>query len=158
MNAPKNPVNIYCLHFKECDPKKCSALKLRRWGHLKIIKGIKGRLSKAIILNPLSRVELKFEDRNTLQKFGLIVLDCSWRKIIKLKQHQSGNARSLPPLISANPVNYGKWEKLNSAEAIAAALYITGFKAQAKEVLSSFRWSKEFWKINKKLFEKNKNR
>lgn len=158
MNASKNPVNIYCLHFKECDPKKCSALKLHKLGHLKIIKGIKGHLSNAILLNPLSRVELKYEDRGMIKRFGLIVLDCSWRKIIKLKEHKHKNARNLPPLISANPVNYGKWEKLNSAEAIAAALYITGFKAQAKNILSNFRWSKEFWKINKKFLEKNKNK
>jgi pre-rRNA-processing protein TSR3 len=158
MKTPKNSVNLYCLHFKDCDPKKCTALKLNRLGFLKIIKSIEGRLSNAIILNPLARRELTYEDKKTIRRSGLIVLDCSWSKIIKLKQHQYKNARTLPPLISANPVNYGKWEKLNSAEALAAALYITGFKEHARKLLSNFRWNEEFWKINKKLFEKNKNK
>jgi pre-rRNA-processing protein TSR3 len=156
MKSRSGPVNLYCLHFRECDPKKCSALKLSRLGNLRIIKAIQGRLSNAIVLNPLSSVELTSQDRKIIKRFGLIVLDCSWNKIIKLQEHRLENGRTLPPLISANPVNYGKWEKLNSAEAIAAALYITGFKEQARNVLSKFRWSEEFWKINKKLLEKNK--
>jgi len=158
MKAQNTLVNLYCLHFKDCDPKKCTALKLNRLGFLKIIKSIESRLSNAIILNPLARRELTYEDKNTIRQFGLIVLDCSWSKIIKLKHHQNKNARTLPPLISANPVNYGKWEKLNSAEALAAALYLTGFKEYARKVLSNFRWNEEFWKINKKLLEKNKNK
>ncbi|TFF87551.1 MAG: DUF367 family protein [Promethearchaeota archaeon] len=158
MEERKNLVNLYCLRFNECDPKKCSALKLNRLGDLEMIKAIKGKYLHAILLNPLSEVELRYKDREKIKRFGLIVLDCSWKKIIKLKHHQHKNARSLPPLISANPVNYGKWEKLNSAEALAAALYITGFKVQAMNLLSKFRWSEEFWKINKKLLEKNKNK
>ncbi|TFF98641.1 MAG: DUF367 family protein [Promethearchaeota archaeon] len=158
MKARDNPINLYCLHYNECDPKKCTALKLNNLGYLKIIKKIKGQLSEAILLNPLSRRELKCEDSNAIKRYGLIVLDCSWKKIIQLEKHRNKNSRSLPPLISANPVNYGKWEKLNSAEALAAALYLTGFITQAKELLSKFRWDKEFWKINKKLLEKNKKK
>lgn len=158
MKARDNPINLYCLHYNECDPKKCTALKLNNLGYLKIIKKIKGQLSEAILLNPLSRRELKGEDSNAIKRYGLIVLDCSWKKIIQLEKHRNKNSRSLPPLISANPVNYGKWEKLNSAEALAAALYLTGFITQAKELLSKFRWDKEFWKINKKLLEKNKKK
>ncbi len=154
----KKKINLCCVHYSDCDPKKCSALKLSRLGYLKIIKTITGNKKNAILLNPLSRKELSYKDRRDINQFGLIVLDCSWNKIIKLIEHQQENARKLPPLISANPVNYGKWEKLNTAEAIAAALYITDFQNQAKEILSNFRWSKEFWKINKKFLEKNKNK
>ncbi len=50
--------------------------------------------------------------------------------------------------MAANPVNYGKWEKLTSAEAIAATLYITKFYDYANLILSKFSWGNEFFKIN----------
>jgi pre-rRNA-processing protein TSR3 len=65
-----------------------------------------------------------------------------------LKGFKGTNGRRLPPLIAANPVNYGKWEKLSSAEAIAAALFITKFEDVANLILSKFSWGVEFIKIN----------
>jgi len=142
---------IYCLRYKgknECDPRKCTALKLKKFNLLKTIPSIRNSLKKAIILNPFSRNELSVDDRNLILKYGLIVLDCSWRNLIKLRDNKWLNGRRLPPLIAANPVNYGKWEKLNSAEAIAAALFITEFEEDANLILSKFSWGEEFIKIN----------
>ncbi|MGQ4873744.1 MAG: DUF367 family protein [Promethearchaeia archaeon] len=139
---------LYCLHFNQCDPKKCTALKLQKLGFLKIIKKIKGKIRKAIILNPFSKLELSISDKTLIKQFGLIVVDCSWRQISILNQISTINQRKLPPLIAANPVNYGKWEKLSSVEAIAAALYITNYHSYAKEILSKFNWGLEFFKIN----------
>ncbi|MFX1243317.1 MAG: DUF367 family protein [Promethearchaeota archaeon] len=139
---------IYCLHLKECDPKKCTALKLKKFGLLKIINEIKGSLKKALILNPISQRELSIEDRTIILKYGLIVIDCSWKTLLDIKDFNNEYTRKLPPLVATNPVNYGKWEKLTSAEAVAAALYITKFDNYAKLILSKFSWGKEFIKIN----------
>lgn len=144
----KDLPNIYCLHYNECDPKKCTALKLKKFELLKIIPAIRSRLKKAIILNPFSRSELSVDDRDLILKYGLIVLDCSWKNLIKFKDSNWINGRRLPPLIAANSVNYGKWEKLSSAEAIAAALFITKFVEHARLILSKFSWGDEFIKIN----------
>jgi len=151
-----NEIKLYCIKYNECDPKKCTALKLSNLGLLKIIKRIKGKLNKAIVLNPLSKFELSRKDKSLIQNYGLIVLDCSWKKVLKLSNRSDINSRRLPPLIATNPVNYGKWEKLSSAEALAAALYIVSYKNQGRLILSKFRWGNEFWKINKNLLEKKK--
>ncbi len=139
---------LYCLHFNECDRKKCTALKLARLNLLKIVSKIKGRNLNAIILNPFSNKELNVADREVIIRYGLIVVDCSWKKIFNLKNFNFKNSRALPPLIAANPVNYGRWEKLSSVEALAAALYITNFNACGDLILSKFSWGSEFKTLN----------
>ncbi len=144
-------LKIYCMRFKGekgCDPKKCSALRLREFSLLKIINKIRNPLNKAVVLNPFSQKEISIEDRDTILKYGLIVIDCSWKKLVNFKDFDLENGRKLPPLIAANPVNYGKWEKLSSAEALASALYITKYESYARLILSKFSWGKEFLKLN----------
>ncbi len=139
---------LFCLHYNECDPKKCSALKLKKHNLLKKISRIKGSLNKATILNPFSQREIAIIDRKNIVKYGLIVIDCSWKNVLKIKKINFDSCRRLPALIAVNPINYGKWEKLSSAEAIAAALYITGFIKFANLILSKFSWGEEFFKLN----------
>ncbi len=139
---------LYCLHYNECEPKKCTATKLYRFNFLKIIKKVKGNLRNSIILNPFAQKVISAKDREQILKYGLIVIDCSWKKILKLTELESGNGRKLPSLLAANPVNYGKWEKLSSAEALAAALFITNFNDYGNSILSKFTWGIQFKNLN----------
>ncbi|MFX0011372.1 MAG: DUF367 family protein [Candidatus Hermodarchaeota archaeon] len=139
---------LFCLHFNECDKKKCTALKLAKLDLIKIVPEIKGRIFNAILLNPFSNEELSATDREAILKYGLVVIDCSWKRIFNVKEFSVKTSRKLPPLIAANPVNYGKWEKLSSVEALAAALYITNFDACGDLILSKFSWGSEFKAIN----------
>jgi pre-rRNA-processing protein TSR3 len=139
---------LFCLHFNECDRKKCTALKLAKLNLIKMIPKIKGGTSNAILLNPFSNEEINLADREIILKYGLIVIDCSWNRIFNLKEFNMKSSRKLPPLIAANPVNYGKWEKLSSVEALAGALYITNFNEFADLILSKFSWGAEFKVIN----------
>lgn len=136
------------------DPKKCTSLKLSRFGFIKIIKHYSRIPKKAITLNPFADEILIPIDREHIEKFGLVVIDCSWNEVEEVfKKKFKGLNRRLPLLIAANPVNYGKISKLSSVEAFSAALYITGFKKYARSIVSIFKWGPVFLALNKKLLE-----
>lgn len=61
--------------------------------------------------------------------------------------------RSVPFLVAANPVNYGKPLKLSCVEAIAATMVLTGFMREAVAILGKFKWGHTFLKINQSVHE-----
>jgi pre-rRNA-processing protein TSR3 len=64
-----------------------------------------------------------------------------------------GTARCLPVLIAGNPTNFAKATKLSTAEAIAGALYIAGFKDEAQKLLGIFTWGHTFFELNAMLLD-----
>ena len=58
------------------------------------------------------------------------------------------NQRILPLLFAANSVNYGRPFKMNTAEAMAACLYIVGLKSDAEKILEPFGYGPEFIRLN----------
>lgn len=61
---------------------------------------------------------------------------------------------TVPYLIAANTVNYGRPWRLNCVEAIAACFYICGHEDWAKEVLKHFRYGDAFLDINSQLLKR----
>ena len=86
---------------------------------------------------------------------GVVGLDCSWNKVSKSASFFSLSKyhRSLPFLIAANPVNFGKPCILSTNEAIAATFYITGFKDEAHHIMDGFKWGHSFIEMNYDLLE-----
>ncbi len=145
---------IVIYHSKQCDPKKCTALKLKRHHLAWIVYNTRELPTGAVILHPYSNVAFSPKDREGIEKFGLVALDLSWNhfdelKVMKLK----GSPRCLPYLLAANPVNFGKPTKLSTVEALSASLYIAGFKKEATKLLSVFSWGSSFTSLNEELLD-----
>ncbi len=109
---------------------------------------------RAVILNPFAEIAFSPADKTRMEKFGLAALDFSWEHAEKpLTKTVRGTSRCLPYLIAGNPVNFGSPTKLSTVEALAAALYIAGFKEEAYRLLSIFKWGHTFIEINKERLE-----
>ena len=150
----QKPVKIVVYHAGQCDPKKCTALKLKRHGLVRLVPQIRLLPRRAIVLNPFSKIAFSPADRQRIEKFGLTALDCSWEHAenVMLKRVR-GTSRCLPILIAGNPVNFGKPTKLTTVEALVAALFIAGFKEKASQLLSIFKWGHTFIELNQERLE-----
>lgn len=146
-------MNLFVINFKECDPKKCTAQRLIRWGLVKSVTT--ARVPKgAILLDPNSPVCFSPEDSEMAKQRGVVGVDCSWRRIRSFKNLWSRTIpRALPYLVGANPVNYGRPTKLSTAEALSAAAYMVGEKELARELLRPFKWGPAFFELNLELLE-----
>jgi pre-rRNA-processing protein TSR3 len=147
-------VKLTIYHAKQCDPKRCTGLKLKRHGLARIVTSIRFLPRRAIVLNPFGEIAFSPADRHRIQDFGLAALDCSWEHAQKvLSTHVKGTSRCLPILLAGNPTNYAKATKLSTVEALAGALYIAGFKEEAEKILSIFTWGHTFLELNGDLLE-----
>jgi len=140
---------ILIYHANQCDPKKCTGIRLSRMKKGNILKTMKLIPRGAVVLNPVSEVAFSPADREHILKSGLVGLDCSWKQAEVIFESSSlGDQRALPYLLAANPINTYKPIKLSTAEAIAAALYIAGFKELAEDIMSVFKWGPSFITLN----------
>jgi pre-rRNA-processing protein TSR3 len=147
-------IRIVVYHAKQCDPKKCSALKLKRHNLIRVVHRLRLLPHGAIVLNPFAEKAFSPADREGIEKNGLVALDYSWKRTEKAKLIPLlGESRALPYLVAANPINYGTPTKLSTVEALAAALYIVSYKEQAEQLLSIFKWGPEFIRLNQKLLD-----
>ncbi len=143
-------LRLMILTKSEDDPEHCTAERLIRRGKARRIGRINEIPKCSIVLNPYAYSYLKQFDRIWIERCGLVAVDVSWKEGIKfLKNIKRGQQRVLPIFIAANPINYGKPFKLSTAEALAAALLITGYTNEAKDILEEFKWGLQFIEINK---------
>lgn len=147
-------IKLFVYHLRQDDPQKCSALRLKKFGLVKVIYNLKALPKNTVILDPFSEKAFSGADRGIIEKYGLTAIDCSWvsaDEIFKLRVR--GVPRCLPYLVAANPINYGAIGKLSTTEAFAAALFITGYREQAEEILLKFKWGPTFLAMNKEPLE-----
>lgn len=149
----REDLKIVVYHARQCDPRKCSALKLKRHRLAWLVHSFRELPRGAVILNPFSKIAFSPADRERIEQKGLVALDLSWKhadtaaKLLRLR----GASRCLPYLVAANPVNYGKPTVLSTVEALAAALFIAGFREGSERLLSLFKWGSTFLSLNGEL-------
>lgn len=154
MDGSHTPLRILVYHAAQCDPKKCTGLRLGRMNRATIIRDLRQIPRNAVILNPTSETAFSPSDKDALLVSGLVALDCSWKQAEDIfKNAKGGFQRALPYLLAANPINTYKPIKLSTAEAIAAALYIAGEPEAANDVMSVFKWGPSFITLNKEWLD-----
>jgi len=121
---------------------------------VRVVHRVRGLPRGAVILNPFSDRAFSPADRGRVERRGLAAVDCSWIHVDEVFElSMRGVSRCLPYLIAANPTNYGVPTKLSTVEALAAALYIVGFKEKAEQLLSKFKWGPNFIELNRELLD-----
>jgi pre-rRNA-processing protein TSR3 len=141
-------LKVYICNLHTCNPRLCTAARVVRFNKATEIRENKIR-GNSILLTPFADIAFSPADREQVEKYGLVAVDCSWNEIENGKRALSrGKGRALPFLVAANPTNYGSPSKLSTLEALSAALIIIGAKKQAEEILSLVKWGQEFYKIN----------
>ena len=138
-------IPLYAYRDNSCDPRKCTVVRLGREGLIKIVHSLSRIPRDTLILDPTAEQAISPADRPVR---SLTVLDCSWEVLDTAAISGRSHRRALPFLLAANPVNFGRPWKLNSVEALAAALIIIGERGQAEEILSKFRWGVRFLEVN----------
>ncbi len=84
------------------------------------------------------------------------MVDASWRRLgraSKFFRLRGVVHRRLPLLLAGNPVNYGRPFLLSSAEALAAALIILGYREEGERLLGVFKWGPSFLSLNAELLD-----
>lgn len=128
-----------------CDPHKCSVMKMKRFGRVRILSRISDIPRNTLLLDPTAEQAVSPLDKSAS---SLTVLDCSWEVLDTLYAKKFRIRRALPFLLAANPMHYGKPFQLSSIEAFAAALFILGERDYAGEILSLYTWGCRFLELN----------
>ncbi len=150
----QKPPRILVYHAGQCDPRKCTGIRLGRMKKARPVRSLRQIPSGSVVLNPVSKIAFSPADRSSVLRSGLVALDCSWKQAEPVfVKSKTGDQRALPYLLAANPTNTYKPIMLSTAEAIAAALYIIGLKHIAEDVMSVFKWGPSFIALNKEWLD-----
>jgi pre-rRNA-processing protein TSR3 len=147
-------MRLVVYNARECDPKRCTSIRLHRAGKIQMVYKLGELPAGAILLDPLSEKALSKDDADIAKKRGIVALDCSWKKIEQIvKIRRKMVPRSLPYLVAANPTYYGRPTILSTVEALSAALFILGDLVIAEEMLKIFKWGPTFLELNREPLE-----
>jgi len=145
------PLRLEVLHLDQDDPRKCSARKLARFGMVELVGQIRQVPYQALILDPFADDELAPHHGAAAAMRGVVAVDCSWehaRKVFNGLRARGGFRVRLPSYLAANPINYGRPDRLTTVEALAATLALLGHREQAVGLLNKFKWGPQFISLN----------
>jgi pre-rRNA-processing protein TSR3 len=144
------PLPLVVYHVAQDDPKKNTARKLARFELCTLVDSPRRLPRGALLLDPFAERALSREDEAAARRHGVVALDCSWKLAEEVfpEARRRAEPRALPALLACNPVNYGKWGQLTTAEALAASCILLGERAQGELLMSKFGWGHTFLETN----------
>jgi pre-rRNA-processing protein TSR3 len=157
--SPRPSIPLLLLLAGEDHPKACTGRRLLHRGLARPVRRI-GRLRPVpVVLDPHAPDPLSAADRAAARRGGVLAVDCSWNRLAArgglpvAAGDEGGIHRRLPILVAANPQHFGRIAELNTVEALSAALYLLGQRAQAARILEGFRGAEGFLSINRERLD-----
>ena len=155
-------VPLHVIHLNQDDPRKCTARAMHSRAQVVLHEHPRDAPRRGILLNPQAGQLQGPEDNRLLNQGGSIVaLDCSWKAIDsaldQVSRYSMLEGRTLPVLLAANPVSWGKPGRLTTAEALCASVIISGRWEQGRRVIAPFPFGDEFLSLNASPLEAYSN-
>ena len=155
-------VPLHIIHLDQDDPKKCTAKKMQKFGNAILHNKVRKSPKRGFLLNPLSPEILGPDDANMVNLGASIVaLDCSWKQIDEslhiIQKDTKLINKTLPLVLAANEVSWGKVGRLSTVEAFAISLWVLGKEEQARDILKPFRFGEQFIELNKEPLDAYSN-
>ena len=147
-------VPLHIIHLEQDDPKKCTARKLASRELATLHFSTRRPPRRGYLLDPSAGVILGPDDLPLIEKgAALVALDCSWKRLTESisqirKSSPRLEGRTLPLVLAANPVSWGKPGRLSTVEALAVCLMLLGKDDQASRILKPFSWGEQFLILN----------
>jgi len=151
---PDAPVRLYIVLAGEDHPKACTGRRLLHRGLAREVRSALGLSPPPVVLDPYASEPLGPADGALAARGGILAIDCSWNRLTERGRfpgpvvEERGIHRRLPILIATNPHHYGRPAQLNTVEALAAALFLVGHRAESARILEGFRGSDAFLRVN----------
>jgi pre-rRNA-processing protein TSR3 len=155
------PARLYVVLAGEDHPKLCTGRRLLHRGLAREVARVEGIVPSPVVLDPYAADPLGAADGRSVDRGGILVVDCSWNRLTErgrfpvgaLGESRRGIRRRLPILVATNPQHYGRLAQLNTVEALAASLYLVGRPEEAAHLLEGFRGSETFLVVNRERLE-----
>ncbi|MCI4336097.1 MAG: DUF367 domain-containing protein [Thermoplasmata archaeon] len=156
--SAESPVTLFLWIVGEDHPKACTGRRLAARG---LVRTLAPRAASpaAILLDPHAADPISRADAPRVHRAGLAAVDCSWNRLGERGRYPSGGSdsvpaerrRRLPWLLAGNAQHYGRLSELNTAEALAAALFVVGARQQAVTLLEATGAGRSFERLNAEL-------
>jgi pre-rRNA-processing protein TSR3 len=155
--SPERTVRLLLLFAGEDRPKACTGRRLVARRLAEAVGPGRAPRPAPVLLDPRSNVPLSGRDAAVARRGGLLGVDCSWNRLDQRGGYpdlapwlsQIPTRRRLPFLLAGNPQHYGRLGELNTAEAMAAGLYLLGEPERARKILSGFGGGEAFFDLNR---------
>jgi pre-rRNA-processing protein TSR3 len=153
--SPRPAIPLFLILAGEDHPRACTGRRLLHRGLVRQVRRVGGLKPPPIVLDPHAVDPLSAADRAPARRGGVLAVDCSWNRLAErgglpgVGSDGGGIHRRLPILVAANPQHYGRIAELNTVEALSAALYLLGQRADAERLVQGFRGGEGFFTINR---------